>query len=120
MIITEEISHVTLLKLSERLQLTFVNKLYVGARNPIWMSVVGGEETVLWMRSFDYLRLSVSGIAEDTPLTQRVPIKLMRLHRRPTNHVTLQAVLSEAEAVGLHPYATIGRRSVLGLPVSHE
>ncbi|MBU6521564.1 hypothetical protein KOL72_03330 [Ralstonia sp. B265] len=120
MIATEEISRVALLKLSERLQLASANELYVDARNPVWMPVTGGEEIALWMRNFDHLHLSVSGIAEGAPLAQRVLAKLTRLHRRSTDHVALQAVLSEAEAVGLRLCATIGKRFVSDLPVSRE
>ena len=116
----EEVSRETLLKLSEQLQLSSANELYFDARNPVWMPVRDGEEIALWMRNFDHLQLSVSGIAEGAPLAQRVLEKMTRLHRRKAEPEALQAVLSEAEAAGLRLCVTIGKRFVSDLPVSRE
>jgi hypothetical protein len=116
---TEEVPRETLLKLAERLQLP-ANELYEDLRNPVWMPVADGEEIALWMRNFDHLELSVSGVAEGAPLAQRSLEKLTRLHLRAADPTALQTVLSEAEAAGLRLCATIGKRFVSDLPISRE
>ncbi|MCA8287314.1 hypothetical protein [Burkholderia vietnamiensis] len=117
---TEEAPRETVLKLSEWLQLSSANELYFDSRNPVWMPVKDGEEIALWMRNFDHLHLSVSGIAESAPLAQRCLEKLTLLHRRVADRASLQVVLSEAEAAGLHLCVTIGKRFVSDLPVFRE
>ncbi|MGU7816658.1 hypothetical protein [Burkholderia sp. AW49-1] len=117
---TEEATRETVLKLSEWLQLSSANELYFDSRNPVWMPVKDGEEIALWMRNFDHLHLSASGIAEGAPLAQRCLEKLTLLHRRVADRASLQAVLSEAEAAGLQLCVTIGKRFVSDLPVFRE
>ncbi|WP_322024381.1 hypothetical protein [Burkholderia sp. BCC1977] len=117
---TEEAPRDAVLKLSESLRLSSANDLYFDSRKPVWMPVKDGEEIALWMRNFDHLHLSVSGIAEIAPLAQRCLEKLTVLHRRSAEVEALQTVLSEAESAGLRLCVTIGKRFVSDLPVLRE
>jgi hypothetical protein len=115
----EEVPRETLLKLAGRLQLP-ANALYEDLRNSPWMPVVDGEEIALWMRNFDHMELSVSGVAEGAPLAQRSLDRLTRLHHGVADPVALQAVLAEAGAAGLRLCATIRKQFVSDLPIPRE
>jgi hypothetical protein len=116
---TEEVSRETLLKLAARLQLP-ANELYEDLRDSPWMPVVDGEEIALWMRNFDHVELSVSGVAEGAPLAQRSLDRLTRLRHRAADPEALQAVLAEAGAAGLQLCATIRKQFVSDLPIPRE
>jgi hypothetical protein len=117
---TEELPRETLLRLVEKLGLSSANELYEDSRAPAWMPVKDGEEIALWMRNFDHLRLSVSGIAEGASPAFRCLERLDALHVRSPDATKLQAVLSDAESAGLRLCATIGKRFVADLPVFRE
>lgn len=116
----EELPREALLRLVKRLGLASANELYVDSRAPVWMPVMDGQEIALWMRNFDHLHLSVSGIAEGAPLAQRCIEMLTKLRARAADAGALQAVLTEAQAGGLRLGATIEKRFVSDLPVDRE
>lgn len=115
-----ELLRTSLFSLTRGLGLSSANDLYVDSRAPVWMPVSGGEEIALWMRNFDHLRLTVSGVAKGAPLAERSLEKLMKLYRRAPDPISLQAVLTEAEAAGLRLCATIEKRFVSDLPIARE